>query len=178
MRKIISYFSLILLVSVLGTSLAAETQAATKVASKKASVKTKKYALDLYNPRKVYGDEKKDIKDATSRCNTPALHKIHLQNLERAKLDGKPHNLTFESVSTTEPLSDIQEAYKKYLESLSFAWGAMEEPYCGFGAFGVSAARKSYDKSVERARARFLEAVKKLKVATPKKTPIVAASGD
>lgn len=140
-----------------------------KVAKKKVTRKPVRYAYDLYNPRRHYGDEKMEIKNATSRCNTLSMRQLHAQNLERAKQDGKPFELTFGSVSTTKPLSKIEEAYKQYLTGLDLAWGAMEEPYCGFGAFGTTAARKSYTKSIDRIRGRFLETAKQTKVATSAK---------
>lgn len=164
MQKFLPYLSLFLAL-VVGFSLLIAPHAVDAKAKKQVIRKPVRYAYDLYNPRRRYGDEKVDIKNTSSRCNTPAMRKLHVQNLERAKGDGKPFGLTFESVSTTETLSGIGEAYKKYLNGLSLAWGAMEEPYCGFGAFGMTAARKSYDKSVARIRARFVEAAKPFKTA-------------
>lgn len=134
--------------------------------------KTVRY--DLYNPRKRYKDEKMEIADAASRCNTAAFRKTHAQNVERAEQDGKPFGFNLETASTTETLTPLGEAYKKYLLSLQFGLEAMEEPYCGFGAFGIQAANKSYNKTVDRARSRFLEAVKQEKISAKAKALVVA----
>ncbi|GEM_PF-2287607 len=158
MRIFPTYVTAFILTLVVATTIYAPLAEA-KTHKRSAHRKSSRYAYDLYNPHRHYGDEKVDIKDASSRCNTAVMRRLHTQNLERAKEDGKMLGLTFESVSTTEPLLGKADLYKKYLTGLDFAWGAMEEPYCGFGAFGTAAARKSYDKSVARIRARFLEGV-------------------
>lgn len=54
------------------------------------------------------------------------------------------------------------DAIKLYRNNLAIAWDAMTEPYCGYGSMGVSAAARSYTKSVERERATFLTNVKNL----------------
>lgn len=131
-------------------------EAATKKTTKKKVAKTS-IAMNLYNPNKRYGDEKKDIKDPTSRCLTAAAKAARVKDLATYEADGKK----IEGLGTPEhPLTDD---YKKYETSLEYAWGAMEEPYCGFGAFGPSAALKSSQKTVLRARTAFLDAVKKNK---------------
>ena len=169
MRKTLPYLS-VFFAFIIGFSMLVIPHAADAAIAKKKVIKAPaRYAYDLYNPRRRYGDEKIEIENTTSRCNTLAMRKLHSQNLERAKGDGKPFGLTFESASTTQPLPPIGEAYKKYLTGLDLAWEAMEEPYCGFGAFGTTAARKSYTKSVDRSRARFLEVAKQKKVATSSK---------
>lgn len=164
MRKHLSYLSVFFafVMACIVVTVPQELQAATKTAVKKTAAK-KTIAYDLYNPRRHYGDEKVEITDATSRCNTPAMKKVHVKNIEQAKKDGEPYALTFEAVSGTEPLSPLAEAYRTYLSGLDLAWDAMEQPYCGFGAFGTTAANKSYNKSILRIRTRFLEAVKKSK---------------
>ncbi len=157
MRKIFPYLSYFLsTVSVVSLFLSPQLLlAATKTTASKAG-----YAAYLYNPNKTYKDEKKVIDDSASRCNTPAMRAAHIKNLDKAVADGKVYHLTPESVSTTQPLPPIGVAYKTYLDGLAMAWDAMNEPYCGFGAFGTKAANKSYTKSVTRTRARFLTAVK------------------
>lgn len=165
MRKLLPYLSVFSAIVVGFSLLVVPHSADAKTVTKKLTKTSARYAYDLYNPRRRYGDEKVAITNASSRCNTPAMRAAHVKNLDRAKLDGKPFGLTFESASTTETLSSVGEAYKKYLTGLDLAWEAMEEPYCGFGAFGTTAAKKSYTKSVDRSRARFLSAAKQEKVA-------------
>lgn len=169
MRKLLPYLSVFFAFVVGFSMLVAPYAADAKTTRKKLTKRSARYAYDLYNPRRHYGDEKVTITDASSRCNTPSMRATHVKNVDRAKLDGKPFGLTFESVSTTEVLSPVGEAYKKYLTGLDLAWQAMEEPYCGFGAFGTTAAKKSYTKSIDRIRARFLDVAKQAKVATSAK---------
>jgi hypothetical protein len=170
MRKHLSYFSVFFAVvlACIVVTVPAVTRAATAKTVAKKTVTKKAIAYDLYNPRRRYGDEKIEITDATSRCNTPAMQKVHVKNLEQAKKDGEPYALTFDSVSGTDVLPPLADAYRTYLQGLDMAWEAMEQPYCGFGAFGTSAANKSYNKSVTRIRARFLDAAKKNKTVAMK----------
>jgi leucyl aminopeptidase (aminopeptidase T) len=150
MSSVIAFFVLFALV------LAAPVDAATKIAKKPA----KKIAYDLYNPRKKYGDEKKEIVNPESRCDTAANRKAHEANLVRAKQDGESFK-----ISTDERVAEL---HKTYMKKLAMAWGAMEEPYCGFGAFGNSAAKKSYDKTVTRTRNEFLTEARKTQIAVKK----------
>ena len=112
-------------------------------------------AMYLYNPHKRYGDEKVAITDATSRCLTAAAKSEHNADLARAEADGKAADIA------AHPDGKLADDYKKYLNNLDVAWGAMEAPYCGFGAFGASAALKAYQKTISRVRTTFLDAVKK-----------------
>ncbi len=125
-----------------------------------ATVKAKAIRYDLYNPRRTYGDEKKEIVNAASRCVTKEMIALHVKNEERAKKEA-------ESFEVDED-SDLEDNYQLYLMKLDIAWDAMQQPYCGFGAFGMSAARKSYDKTIERARTEFLTAAKRSQSALAK----------
>lgn len=129
-------------------------------AAKKVVKRSSRIGYDLYNPRKKYGDEKKVIANPESRCNTASNKRAHDANLVQAKKD----------VVAFHPDSDprIEKLYKEYLTKLNIAWGAMEEPYCGFGAFGNSAAKKSYDKTVARTRDLFLTEARQTQVALKK----------
>ena len=132
-RSVIAIFAV--LTVVLAGPLGA--QAATKT-------KAKRTTYDLYNRNKHYGDEKTNIANPASRCNTVANRKVHDANLAQAKKDIAPFH----------PDADprVEKLAKTYMNKLSLAWDAMEEPYCGFGAFGNTAAKKSYDKTIVRAR--------------------------
>ncbi|MBP9762373.1 hypothetical protein KBD34_02030 [Patescibacteria group bacterium] len=114
-------------------------------------------AMDLYNPKKRYGDEKTDIVNPASRCLTAAAKAARTRDLKTFLEDGKKAGVVGEEEH------ELSDEYEKYETALEFAWGALEEPYCGFGAFGSSASLKSYQKTVLRARAAFLDAVKKNK---------------
>lgn len=124
-------------------------------ATAKSYVKGRTIAYDLYNPRRTYGDEKAMIANPVSRCNTQAMQKIHLGHLVRAEKD-----LITMKVTTTTPA--MAKLYDTYLDKVDLSWGAMEEPYCGFGAFGAKAAINSYYKSVTRARSEFLTLARKI----------------
>lgn len=167
MRKIFSYLSYFLSTATVVSLILSPQMVA---AAKKPTAKKAGYASYLYIPKKTYKDEKVVISNAASRCNTPSMRAAHAKNLAKAEADGKLYGLTPESVSTTESLPPVGQAYKTYLNGLALAWDAMTEPYCGFGAFGTSAANKSYTKSVTHTRARFLAAAKASKI-----QPVVVA---
>ncbi len=61
---------------------------------------------------------------------------------------------------------------KTYRNTLETAWAAMEAPYCGYGKEGSKSAKKSYVKTVDRARIAFFAALKK----PPTKNTIVTAA--
>lgn len=106
--------------------------------------------LDLYNPKKTYGDEKKNINDPTSRCTTAAFQKIHAAAEAQAKADLAKYKDKDGNVTKT-----VADAFKIYAQDIALGWAAMQEPYCGFGAFGASAAQKSLTKTMTRARTDF-----------------------
>ncbi len=56
--------------------------------------------------------------------------------------------------------SSLANAISAYTQEIDTAWSAMEQPYCGYGGYGITSAIHSYQKSVERARTAFLDAVK------------------
>lgn len=90
----------------------------------------------------------------TTKCVTVATEK--LRNAAQAQLekDILPYagNANAKAVITT------------YKEGLAIAWEAMEYPYCGMGSSGVNPAIKSYNKTVLRARMKFLTDIKTSKV--------------
>ena len=114
--------------------------------------------LDLYNPHKHYGDEKTAISDPTSRCTGASFQKLHTNAEILAKSDLK--KFTNEDGNVSQPVAD---AFKIYAQDIALGWEAMQQPYCGFGAFGSSAAQKSLDKTLTRARADFLAKAEKHK---------------
>ncbi len=128
--------------------------AADAATKKKKKTVRRNVAAYLYNPRRHYKDEHVDLKNPVSRCDTPAMRTLHIQHLRQADHDAAKAGVT---TSTT---SGEGEALRSYQQGLALAWSAMEEPYCGYGAFGLSAARKSYEKSVGRIRQKFLDKVK------------------
>lgn len=68
--------------------------------------------------------------------------------------------------------TNAEKFVKAYRDGLVVDWDAMEEPYCGFGAYGAKSAIKSYTKSVERKRNTFLTAVKNLTKGTVVEKPV------
>lgn len=51
-------------------------------------------------------------------------------------------------------------AVQAYKMNLQILWSAMEQPYCGYGAYGLTAVKKSFGKSVDHVRTEFMSAVK------------------
>lgn len=127
--------------SFLAIALPIVTQAATK-------------RLDLYNPRKSYKDEKVDPTSTASRCTTAAFQKMHAD----AEAQAQKELAKLKGAGTSEQA--LTSAFKTYEQDLEMAWSAMQEPYCGFGAFGATAAKKSYQKTLTRAHTNFLARVK------------------
>lgn len=149
-------FSSVTIIASLASFLAAD---AALAATKKPAVKKKAKvtASWLYNSRRTYKDEKVAVENPTSRCNTPAMRQMHAKTVAQAIKEGDKLGIT----STT--VSALGDAYRDYLKKVDLLWAAMEEPYCGFGAFGTSAAKKSYEKGANRSHDVFLQAVKAIK---------------
>ena len=62
--------------------------------------------------------------------------------------------------------ADAQQAITSYKEKIDAAWEALQQPYCGYGdTKSLKSTKKSYNKSVTRARSNFSEAVKNLQKA-------------
>lgn len=114
--------------------------------------------LDLYNPKKTYKDEKITIQDPVSRCIAADFKKMYTDGLVLAEKDVLKWKDATGAVDAR-----VKTAYDTYVQDIEFGWQAMQEPYCGFGAFGVSAAKKSFQKTLTRARTAFLTATKTLK---------------
>lgn len=106
----------------------------------------------------IKGADEKNFADPVSRCNTPAMRQLHAQNVSIMKKD---------IASLGEKAGD--QAVKDYEWKLDTIWDAMTEPYCGYGSLGTTAAKKSYNKSITRARSEFLAEAKKVEASTKKK---------
>lgn len=91
---------------------------------------------------------------ATSRCLTMDMKKLHAQTLAQAEQDAKIYGINASSTSNRLKL------YQDYRGGLEVVWSAMEQPYCGYGSQGVKAVRKSYLKNVHRLRETFLQKMK------------------
>ncbi len=111
--------------------------------------------LDLYNPHKRYKDEKVTISDPDSRCTTAGFKALYTSALSQATTDANKLKDGSGALS-----AHVQKAFDTYKQDIEFGWQAMQQPYCGFGAFGVSAAKKSFQKTLSRARTNFLAVAK------------------
>jgi len=147
----------LLLVLALPNGVAAAT--AKKVVATK---KNTRYAANLYIPGKVYKDEKVAFENPTSRCSTPAMQTLHKQTVAIAIKDMSGFDV---SPTSTSPYAKPAQVY---LDGLAVLWDAMEEPYCGYGAFGLTAAKHSYEKTANHLRTAFLDEVKKITKAAAK----------
>ncbi len=96
----------------------------------------------------IPGADERDFEDTASRCLTPAMKALHANMVLRMEVD-------IERFGDAYP-----EEVALYRETLGVIWSAMEAPYCGYGSRGLVAVKKSYTKSVERARREFLKAVR------------------
>ena len=90
----------------------------------------------------------------TTKCVTVATKKLRDAAQAQLEKDIAPYVGNVESKSVI--------AY--YKEQLTIAWEAMEYPYCGMGSSGINPAIKSYNKTVVRARMKFLTDIKAKKV--------------
>ena len=124
--------------------------AATKVAHK-AKAKPRKTSVSA-----IKGRDEKVFQNPVSRCLTPTMKKLNTQAAVQMKKDtGGVDGLEF------------AEAIKVYQQKLEIVWAAMSEPYCGYGSRGVKAVTSSFQKSISRARAEFLNTIKTRKLVTP-----------
>ncbi|MDD5726247.1 MAG: hypothetical protein PHC53_02430 [Patescibacteria group bacterium] len=92
------------------------------------------------------GADEKDYANPTTRCLTAEMKKRHDQvvaqmNKDIAKYQGR------------------DSAIKTYQKDIDILWSAMHEPYCGYGSYGMTAVKHSWDKTISHVRTEFLEAV-------------------
>ncbi len=87
-----------------------------------------------------------------SRCVTSATIATNKQMLAKMEKDIAPYKQK----------AKASLAIRAYQESLSLAWEAMKQPYCGYGSPGASSAKKSYLKTTTRARNTFLQTIRNL----------------
>ena len=120
------------------------------VAAKTVTVLKKKTKRHRYvSVSAIKGADERNFTDATTRCLTKELKSLNATKVKLMQQDLVKTN------------ADGSEEARLYKEKLALGWAAMSEPYCGFGSRGVAAAKKSYLKTVERARSEFLEKSKK-----------------
>ncbi len=112
----------------------------------------------------VYAEEAPATKCVTAATKATNASKVALMEKDIAPYVSEPR---------------AAEAIKKYKESTAINWAAMEEPYCGFGKYGIASSIHSYAKGADRARLAFLSAVKAIpkgKSIAVTKTPTVQAT--
>ncbi len=99
----------------------------------------------------VRGKDEKNFQNPTSRCLTKDMVALNNKAVKQMGANiakaGEGHDA----------------AVKRYNGKLTMVWSAMAEPYCGYGSRGKAAVKKSFIKSIERAHAEFIGAVKKPK---------------
>ncbi|MEI7512202.1 MAG: hypothetical protein WCK01_01955 [Candidatus Uhrbacteria bacterium] len=98
----------------------------------------------------IKGADEKMFDESASRCNTPAMQALNDKTVSQMETDIKQRK------------AEKTQAAEDYTLKIEMTWDAMLQPYCGFGSRGVAAARKSYEKSVARARTAFLNETKKI----------------
>ncbi|MBM3204389.1 hypothetical protein FJZ48_00170 [Candidatus Uhrbacteria bacterium] len=86
---------------------------------------------------------------ATTKCLTPEIKQLY--QTAKAKAEEEIQKAGAEADG----------AAKKYREDIETIWVAMHEPYCGYGSRGVRAVQNSFNKSVNKSKAKFAAAIKK-----------------
>jgi hypothetical protein len=92
----------------------------------------------------IRGADEKNFADPETRCNTAEMQALNKQAINQMLADVKQRN------------AEGSQAAKTYQTKLDLIWTAMLQPYCGYGSNGIRAVRKSFAKSVNRARAAFM----------------------
>jgi hypothetical protein len=85
-----------------------------------------------------------------SKCVTAATQATNAAAIAQMEKDIAPH-------AKEEKAAKVIEQYRQNIQT---AWEAMEQPYCGYGAYGTASAIKSLSKSINRARSTFLKNIK------------------
>jgi len=99
------------------------------------------------------GADEKDYANPTTRCLTAEMKKRHDQVTAQMNKDIEKYGQGHDSVA------------KAYQENINTLWSAMHEPYCGYGSYGMTAVKHSWDKTISHVRTAFLEAVGAMKLA-------------
>lgn len=115
--------------------------------AKKPVVKKKTHYYHL-TVSAIPGADEHDFTNPTSRCLTAGMKTLNAQAVRQMNAD-------IAKFGTGHPT-----AVADYREKIAIVWSAMEQPYCGYGAYGMTAVRHSFEKSVERIRQAFLDATK------------------
>ena len=92
----------------------------------------------------IKGKDETSFADPTSRCNTAEMKTLNKQAINQMLTDIKTRK------------AEGSQAAKLYAYKMDLIWDAMLQPYCGYGSKGITAVRKSFQKSVNRARNTFL----------------------
>ena len=92
----------------------------------------------------IKGKDETNFADPETRCNTAEMRTLNKQAINQMLTDIKQRK------------ADGSQAAKLYQYKLDLIWDAMLQPYCGYGSRGITAVRKSFQKSVNRARTAFL----------------------
>ncbi len=139
------------IVAIFGAFAATDASAAVKqktpkkkvVATKQAKVKTVRIAA-------VKTEAVEEAIEPTSKCLVQTIKNLNAKAVKQMEADIEKYGKNSEAASA------------KYKYRLDMAWGAMQDPYCGYGgAYGLTDEIHSFKKSIERARADYLKETKK-----------------
>lgn len=117
-------------------------------AATKEVVKKKKITRYHLSISSTPGRDERNFDDPTSRCLTPAMKALDKGAVNQMNKDIEKVGAGHDAAVAT---------YKMKLDTI---WSAMEQPYCGYGSRGIAAVKKSFLKSIDRARTEFLAEVK------------------
>ena len=150
MKKIALFFVLISCFSfVFGTTVNVKSvSAATKTTTTKKAVKKTKKKIRYRSVSSIKGADEKNFTNSTTRCITKAITAKYNAAEAQMKKDIAPYVVSKAS------------AVQTYKNKIDLVWEIMHEPYCGYGAYGLTAVAHSFDKSVVDTRDTFFKAVK------------------
>lgn len=142
---------LTVIVAIFGVSLAADAEAATKPKTTKNKAESTKQAKSKTLKIAAVKTEKVEEEiEPVSKCLVKTIIELNAKAIKQMEADIAKYGKLKES------------ANDRYKYRLDMAWGAMQDPYCGYGgAYGLRDETHSFKKSIERARADFLKEVKK-----------------
>jgi hypothetical protein len=117
-------------------------------AAVKKTTKKKKRTYYHISVSAIPAADERDFDNPVSRCLTADMKALNKKAVDQMEVESKKYPTKTEAI-------------KKYKENLDTLWSAMAEPYCGYGGYGMTAVKKSFEKSVEHVHAECLADVKK-----------------
>ena len=100
------------------------------------------------SPSAIPGKDEKNFSNPTTRCMTASIKALHTQTVNQMNEDIAKYGAGHAA------------AVNRYKLNVEILWAAMQQPYCGYGAYGLTAVQKGFVKTVSHVRSSFLASVK------------------